>query len=334
MERSLGATFYWNGSICCLCFLIGTLGNIVCFLYFKSKKKDISSVIYMLITANDIVVSIIILPVGISFLSKGQPGIMFSNNYGCIAWENVWRVAISCSVFLVLCLCVTRTISLLRPFQRQKVRYLVIAVVVNLVINLLKMAYMTTRNSTEVKFSTLRSRCDSHVVFPIKDKGDLYGLAVVDNILFTAPVIVVAVSCMMSMVVLRRRNENVQQRELQQSRNRATVTILLFALLYGVCNLPLVISYVLYTFCLFTEKWGIHMQFYQFDRHLLYQNTETTLLLAANSAANPILYFWRMPALREYIMSGIRRMLGLNREVRGLAANIGHQAETARTSGV
>ena len=328
MERSQAATFYWNGSICCLCFLIGTLGNIVSFLYFKSKKKDISSVIYMLITANDIVVSIIILPVGISFLSKGQPGIIFSNNFGCIAWENLWRVAISCSVFLVLCLCVTRTISLMRPFQRQKLRYLAIAVVANLVVNLLKMAYMTT--GAEVKFSTLRSRCDSHVVFPIKDKGELYGLAIVDNILFTAPVIVVAVSCMLSMVVLKRRNENVQQRELQQSRNRATVTILLFALLYGVCNLPLVISYVLYTFCLFTEKWGIYYKFYQFDRHLLYQNTETTLLLAANSAANPILYFWRMPALREYIMKGIRRMLGLNREVRRRAVNIAQQAETRR----
>ena len=333
MERIRAATFYWNGTICCLCFLIGTLGNIVSFLYFKSKNKDISSVIYMLITANDIVVSIIILPVGISFMSKGQPGIIFGNNYGCIAWENLWRVAISCSVFLVLCLCVTRTISLMRPFQSQKVRYLVIAVVANLVINLLKMAYMTTRDSTEVMFSTLRSRCDSLVVFPIK-QGELYGLAVVDNILFTAPVIVVAVSCMLSLVVLRRRNENVQQRELQQSRNRATVTILLFALLYGVCNLPLVISYTLYTFCLFADKWGICMKFYQFDKHLLYRNTETTLLLAANSAANPILYFWRMPALREYIMSGIRRMLGLNREVRGLTANIGHQADTARTSGV
>ena len=107
-------------AFCCLCFLVGTFGNIVSFLYFKSKKRDISNVIYMLITANDIVVSITVLPVGISFLTQGQPGLIFGNKYGCEAWEGVWRVAVSFSVFLVLCLCITRTISMLRPFQVQK----------------------------------------------------------------------------------------------------------------------------------------------------------------------------------------------------------------------
>ena len=128
--------YYWNGSICCLCFYFGTLGNIVSFLYFKSKKKDISTVIYMLITANDVVVSITVLPVGISFLSKGQPGLIFGNKYGCSVWRNLWSLVVFVSVFLVLCLCVTRTISLLRPFQQQKVRYLVFAVVTYLIINL------------------------------------------------------------------------------------------------------------------------------------------------------------------------------------------------------
>ena len=68
---------YCYGCTCFIIFLIGTLGNIVSFFYFRSKKRDISSVIYMLITANDIVVSIIVLPVGISALSQGQPGLIF-----------------------------------------------------------------------------------------------------------------------------------------------------------------------------------------------------------------------------------------------------------------
>ena len=132
------AGYFWNGSICCLCFLIGTLGNFVSFLYFKSKSREISNVLYILITANDIVVSIAVLPVGISFLSKGEPGIIFGNRYGCLAWENTWRIATLLSVFLVACLCITRTISLLIPFLRQKIRHLFIALVVYLLISFVK----------------------------------------------------------------------------------------------------------------------------------------------------------------------------------------------------
>ena len=74
------------GTICCLCFLLGTVGNIVSFLCFKAKKRDISSVIYMLITANDIVVSVVVVPVGISFLSERSPGIIFGTSLSCKAW--------------------------------------------------------------------------------------------------------------------------------------------------------------------------------------------------------------------------------------------------------
>ena len=72
------------GCMFCLCFLIGTVGNVVSFLLFKSKKRDISNVIYMIITANDIVISALSLPVGISYLSGRQPGILFDNKYDCV----------------------------------------------------------------------------------------------------------------------------------------------------------------------------------------------------------------------------------------------------------
>ena len=116
------------GAICCLCFLIGSCGNMVSFLYFRSKKRDISSTIYMMITANDVVVSMLVLPVGLSYWSNRQPGLIFGDKYGCAAWLYIWSIAISFSIFLVMCLSITRTISLLRPFRQQNVRYLIVAV--------------------------------------------------------------------------------------------------------------------------------------------------------------------------------------------------------------
>ena len=177
-------------------------------------------------------------------------------------------------------------------------------------------------DSTMMRFFSEFFRC---VLIFEESNIELISYAIKDNLFFTVPALVVAISCVVSVVVLTRRNRNVQQRELQQSRNRATVTILLFALVYGVCNVSFLIDAMLFTFSVMTQNSEIYYNFYNFDKQHYYQNATFTLLPAANSAANPILYFWRMPALREYIMSGIRRMLGLNREVRRPAVQ---QAET------
>ena len=136
------------------------------FFFFKSKKRYISNVNYMLKTANDNVVSILVLPVGISFLSIGQPGTardrtardhIFGNKYGCVAWEGVLKITRSVSTFLLLCLCVTRTISLTLP---KKKIYLVIAVLVMaLVIDLGITMIWILFNSVSVKFGSKLGRC-------------------------------------------------------------------------------------------------------------------------------------------------------------------------------
>ena len=179
------------------------------------------------------------------------------------------------------------------------------------------------------KLEKKNSRCvfvtSSSSIRPQTDLTEMTIISVSMSIFYTTPAIVVSMSCVISVVVLTRKNRNVRQRELQQSRNRATVTILLFALLYGVCNIPLVIHQVLFSSSVISKSPQTFLDLYKFDKHTYYRNATVALLPAANSAANPILYFWRMPALREYIMSGIRRMLGPNREVRRPAVQ---QAET------
>ena len=67
---------------------------------------------------------------------------------------------------------------------------------------------------------------------------------------------------------------------------------------------------------------------FQFDTQYYYRNITDTLLIAANSAANPILYFWRMPALREGTLSSIRKISRLIRlrEFTKPANNV-HQVE-------
>ena len=303
------------GSVYFLCFLIGTVGNSDSFLYFKSKKRDISSVIYMMITANDIVINVAGLPVGISLWQQRKPGLIFGNKYGCAAWIYVWDIAVAISIFLVICLSITRTISLISPFKRQKVRYLILAVLIYFVGTLVRMIWVRSLEGTKILHSEDIMHCNIDVSGT--DNVDLlFGIIVERNIVYIAPAFVVATSCVISAVLLTRRNENVQPRELQQSRNRATVTILLFALLYGVCNIPLVADQVLLIYFWHANNLSGYWNLYKFDTQSYLQNFQWVLLLAVNSAVNPILYFWRMPTLGEYTQTEIRRILRLNRETR------------------
>ena len=297
------------GLICVSCFLVGTFGNIASFFFFKAKKRDISTVIYMLITGFDGVISILVLPVGISLLSERRPGLVFGNKYSCTVWAYVWHIAIALSFFLVICLSVTRTISLFRPFQRLKARKLFISVVAYLLVTFFSSFLYHIKGGHSIKFASENSRCAFKIRLIDEYRALVYIVAICRGVFYIAPIFVIAVSCFMSMVLLRRRKENVQQRELQQSRNRATVTILLFTLLYGICNTP----YTLYILSLMLNSSDLipngAFGYLEFDVKKYYLTVISTLLLAANSALNPLLYLWRMLQLREYVFAQLRKYL-------------------------
>ena len=279
-----------------------------------------------MITANDILVSMTVLPVGISFLSKRKPGLVFGNQSGCVAWLYLWEMTISFSIFLVITLSITRTISLVRPFKQQNIRHLIKAVVTYLVLILARITIIYNLETVKIKFKYSVPRCVMYLTAK-PDLAEFLPMIVSVNIVYTAPTFVVALSSGMSAVLLTRRNRRVQQRELQQSRNRATVTILLFALLYGVCNIPLVVDYILLVLSCFVYSREWFDSLYKFDAQLYYRNTMWTLLLAANSAANPILYYWRMPCLRVYSLTRITRILAASRcGGIGVTAHNGHPA--------
>lgn len=109
------------GIFYCSCFLVGVVGNITSSLFFWTVENNLSSMIYRFITINDAVISAIVLPEGISFLSNRAPGPIFENSVTCTAWFYIWTVGVRFSVFLVFCLSSTRTNCIMRPFSRVRI---------------------------------------------------------------------------------------------------------------------------------------------------------------------------------------------------------------------
>ena len=296
------------GLICVSCSFVGTFGNIFSFFFFKAKKRDISTVIYMFITGCDVVISILVFPVGTSLLCKRNPGLIFGNEYGCTVWAYKWCIAIALSFFLVICLSVTRTISLFRPFKQLSTRKLCISVFLYTLTTFGHSLWYHLKDLFEVDFVPEYCHC---VVFILPREGDTMDpIALLRGISYVAPTFIVAVSCVMTAILLTEKNENVQQRELQQSRNRATKTVLIFALLYATCSTLYTLHIIWLTMFHFSNAdWKWLYEIYKFDVLGYYFTAISTLLIAANSAINPLLYLWRMPRLREYVLAELRKYL-------------------------
>ena len=299
-------------------FIFGTVGNILSLFHFRSQKRDISSTVYMFITTNDIVISVAVLPVAVSFLSGREPALFFSKEIGCTVWWYLWHSAVRMSIFLVLCLCVSRTLALLKPFYKQKIRVLILVVVMYFVVQIIEFLgfsmnrFMHDNNQerVEIEFNPMSARPEMFVPMRISKSTVFRVLILIRNTTYTIPALVVATSCIITAVSVNRSGKQMRLREIQKSRRRATITILLFALLYGACNIPMVVEYIVQTYAAGRpDGWRWLNSLFSFDTSWNYSNTTHVVLIAANSALNPFLYFWRMPRLRLHILSGIMRVV-------------------------
>jgi hypothetical protein len=96
--------------------------------------------------------------------------------------------------------------------------------------------------------------------------------------------------------------------ELQRTRNRATITILLFAAVYAVLNVPLVVSEILHTID-YNSKYIYDFHSFDYDTKymLYYDNFVSMLSVSLNAAINPALYLWRMNNYQHYVKDKSRR---------------------------
>ena len=304
------------GAVCCLCFVVGIVGNTTSYLYFRSKKRDISNTVYKYITLNDTIISLTVLPVGVSFLSGRSPGFLLASHVGCSTWFYVWGVSVRLSIFLVVCLCSSRTYSLIRPFTTQKIWPIHLLVTSYFLLQVGQLAGFHVLRGTIIKYARDTARCELLLITqppdPLPDETVLFLLEICMIFTYVVPVFVVLISCALSVFAIllnKRGGGKGAQRALRQSRHKATVTILLFAVLYGVCNVPIVVKLIIQTYTVHTR--GDYNDFYEFDTwpFRYYHNATWTLLLAVNSAVNPVLYFWRMCALRRHTVAHVRWLL-------------------------
>ena len=111
-----------------LCFVIGILGNIVLIWYFWTHvRHDLPTILYVLCCANDILTSALVIFVAVCLFNKRE-AYFFGNETFCKCWALLSRINQRVTVFLVMVLSISRTISLTSPLRHIRRRFALVSI--------------------------------------------------------------------------------------------------------------------------------------------------------------------------------------------------------------
>ena len=291
----------------CACLMIGLPGNCLALTHFlRSKKRNLSTLLYIVATSIDIISSVIHLPVAISLFRSRQPVIMESDVF-CSIWYFILLSIQLMSMYVVALLSVSRAIVIFAPFYRVNKKVVLITIPVYFVYQAIWicLSYITSDN-----YYTLSAGLCQRV-FSDKDRRMvnrvMNGYHVNYCISTGIPPICVFVSFVASVFKLRTGanessigsdGENVSNRN---NRN-ASLAIMYFAATFLLCNSFTFVNTALFTWVYVVKDdypGPIYSHIFMFFYSWPISEVFCTVL---NAALNPLLYFWRMREFRSRVL--------------------------------
>ena len=229
----------------------------------------------------------------------------------CIFWINTFQLLIRISIATTATISVTRTISLVYPLSHLNKRYIIIALFLygSCVLSAtaipsiigIQYSYYDVSGAycwlmpTEKTFAPTWNHIDN----------------VIDCVALAFPVLPITISCMISIYCVMRVPKTIVKNQYNgkeggvsfgrgRVKTHATITIIIFTMVYLIFNVPLFIMYVF---------WYLTNYLYEypgpfFSTAVMYNyswNFVEVLSVASNAAINPCLYFIRIKKFRIFL---------------------------------
>ena len=327
------------GSLCLISLLIGTPANIISFIYFyRQTPYTALSTLYTAIAATDAWISLNGYPNAVLLLSSRDPGLFGDYTFRQL-WGLTWEPMPYFSVFLVLVISLMRTVKIVWPTHQVKQKHVVILIGSYA-------AFLVVRFLVGITFFGKYGLSKAYPGYPyiqISDitytAFDLY-LSLV-SLAFPIVPIIVSASISMTMLILSKRTTASTHRS-DKIKNYATVTVLIFTLVYISCNIPVFLCYLRFAIWKLSD-WKVdifHGPSVFLDRYIWILTYITQVQL--NSFLNPCVYLLRMGKFRAYLKElvtgaarAIRRLVGDNQNIPGTSQigpnNQSHSHDTVLT---
>ena len=220
------------GILSLTCLLVGTPLNIIAVVYFRRQKPSASSAVYIAIALTDAWISLNGYPYFILMLNKRKPT-LFSNYNFMQFWGISWEPFPYFSVYLVLVISIMRTLKVARPLvviKRRVACAVILAYAVFLVGRYLIGFLMFGRYNMDI-FDTYPYMKINNAVYEVID----FYLAL---ICIAFPIIPIIISAVICIVTLLKQSTKTSCQSANKRRGKATVTVLVFTLVYILCNIP------------------------------------------------------------------------------------------------
>ena len=284
-----------------VCFVIGTVGNMFAATYFLSRSPAVTpnAFIYSCINITDILICTLALFSGLANLSAEFREIIFSNVFICNLWGMLWNITVRISVYLIGVLCLSRAVTLYRPYTKPSLWSVAIPILFYSLLMVLQAA-IPYIHGARYNYIPLYKICTwklSDLFQPSSTPFKVWFFLF--NILeFVLPVIPVVGSCFF--MIFKLRTQKSTNRAITSIKREATITIILLTVIYLVWNLPLCVVTTLNYIKICPSA---HFSFSIPVRLRSFINAQTILL---NSVCNTCLYFYRIADLRKWTVSVTR----------------------------
>ena len=268
-----------------LCTLIGLPGNILALCFFASKSRDLATVIYIFITAFDILISILMLPIALPFLYSERLSYLLYSQWFCAIWGILWFSGSLMTIFLVAVVSITRCICITFPLAKLFLKKsVVVGVILVYIVFTLSQATIPFWVGKKYEYYRWHVGICIWTTYVLNDYPTAKNIATNLYLLqlygLIAPIIFTS---LITVCVLRR-----PRSRMSQSNYNVTISILCFTSLYLICNIPPV-TYQIMAY--------VH---YRFNSPYAGQYM-VAFTIGANSALNPLLYYWRTKPFRRFI---------------------------------
>ena len=278
---------------------IGFPGNCIALIYFiRSKKRNLSTLLYKVACSIDIVSCIIHVPIAINLLNRREPGLLGYQNF-CSFWYFTTMWVQLMSAFVVLLISFTRALAIKFPFYKIHVNFAVSSILIASLYNFAWMFLYVFVYGKYYYYSRGFGYCD----FGNQEEQTFYLYFRINySICMGVPSLLVFLAFMSSFMELHQQKVTLTS---QRNNRQSSITILYFTVLYLVCNiLPF-----LNNATIFISKFLSNMNYpgkaynntFMFFYSWIISELFCTVL---NASLNPVIYLFRMKKMRSWLFGG------------------------------
>ena len=283
-----------------VCFVIGLPGNCLALKYFiQTKKRNLSTILYIVACSIDICSSVIHLPVAFNWLNGRSLGIL-GNTIFCSMWYFILLLLQQMSMFVVMLISLSRSIVIVNPFYKVSRKVVLLAILVFCLYHCAWNVLWFLSGADQMHYSHTAGYC---VAYSESIIDTLYQANY--SVCVAVPPIIVFLSILVSVTKLCK--EHVTNASERRNR-RVSATMAYFAAIFLFCNFPTFVNSVLFTFTMARYKTypgPIYTNDFMFFYSWLLTEIFCTVL---NASLNPLLYFWRMRSMRLWVLGLIRKL--------------------------